>query len=150
MENIFLPETTASLIDRINKLTPETKPLWGKMSAPQMLAHVNVAYEMAYEDKHKKPNAFMRFILKLFVKDTVCGDKPYKKNSQTAPAFLVTTEKDFETEKKRLTTYLNKTVELGAEHFDGKESLSFGKLTKDEWNVMFYKHLGHHLTQFGV
>ncbi|NIJ54158.1 DUF1569 domain-containing protein [Dyadobacter arcticus] len=150
MENIFLAETSEKLISRINKLTPTTQSLWGKMNAPQMLAHLNVAYEMAFEDKHQKPNAFMRLILKLFVKDTVCGDKPYKKNGQTAPAFLITTPRDFETEKSRLIGYLIKSVELGPAYFDGKESLSFGKLTVAEWNVMFNKHLEHHLTQFGV
>ncbi|KAA0993265.1 DUF1569 domain-containing protein [Dyadobacter aurulentus] len=150
MENIFLPETAANLIARINHLTPETKPLWGKMNAPQMLAHVNVAYEMAFENKHKKPGVFMRWMLKMFVKDTVCGPKPYKHNSQTAPAFLITSDKDFGTEKNRLIGYLNKSVELGEDYFDGKESLSFGKLTKEEWNVMFHKHLEHHLSQFNV
>jgi hypothetical protein len=150
MDSIFVPEVTAGLIERINRLTADTRPLWGKMSAPQMLAHLNVAYEMAYEDKHKKPNPLMRLILKLFVKDSVCGDKPYKRNSPTAAAFLVTADKDFETEKGWLVSYLNKTVQLGEAHFEGKESLSFGKLTKEEWNTMFYKHLGHHLTQFGV
>ena len=34
--------------------------------------------------------------------------------------------------------------------FEGKESNSFGPLTKGEWNNMFYKHLDHHLSQFGV
>jgi hypothetical protein len=45
---------------------------------------------------------------------------------------------------------MKKTVDLGEAHFDGKESLSFGKLTASQWNTMFYKHLNHHLTQFGV
>jgi hypothetical protein len=59
-------------------------------------------------------------------------------------------EKNFEAEKKRLIDYLKKSVELGEVYFDGKESLSFGKMTVAEWNNLFYKHLDHHLTQFGV
>jgi hypothetical protein len=39
---------------------------------------------------------------------------------------------------------------MGADAFEGKESNSFGKLTASEWNIMMYKHLDHHLTQFGV
>ncbi|WP_337994864.1 hypothetical protein [Polaribacter ponticola] len=46
--------------------------------------------------------------------------------------------------------FILKTQELGADYFDGKESHSFGKLTEKEWNNTFYKHLDHHLTQFGV
>ncbi|MFO7825870.1 MAG: hypothetical protein R6V72_18175 [Cyclobacterium sp.] len=53
-------------------------------------------------------------------------------------------------EKEPLIQYLHKAVELGADHFEGRESLSFGKLSKQEWNNLFYKHLDKHLTQFGV
>jgi hypothetical protein len=78
------------------------------------------------------------------------NEKPYKKNSQTAPEFLVKADKDFNKEKQRLINYINKTQQLGENYFEGKESHSFGKLTSVEWNNMFYKHLDHHLTQFGV
>ena len=78
------------------------------------------------------------------------GDKPYKKNGQTAPAFIITTAKDFEKEKARLIAYIEKTKDLGESFFDQKESLSFGRLTVAQWNNMFYKHLDHHLSQFGV
>lgn len=150
MENIFQKETVSQLIERINNLTPETQANWGKMSVAQMLAHCNVSYEMVYDTTHSKPNAIMRFILKMAVKNKVVSEKPYSKNLQTAPQFLIKETKDFELEKKRLIEYLIKTAELGADHFEGKESLSFGKLSKQEWNNMFYKHLDHHFSQFGV
>ena len=150
MKNIFDPVVTAEVISRINKLQPSTQPQWGKMSVDQMLAHCNVTYEMAFENKHKKPNGFTQFLLKLFVKNTVVSDKPYKRNSKTAPQFLISDAKNFQAEKERLRGYLNKTQNLGASYFDGRTSHSFGKLTKQEWNNMFYKHLDHHLTQFGV
>lgn len=150
MKNIFDLEATNSLIERINALEPNSKPLWGKMSADQMLAHCNVTYEMAFENIHPKPGAFKKAILKLLVKSTVVNDKPYKKNSRTAPEFLIVESKNFVEEKARLTDYLKKTQNLGADYFEGKESHSFGSLTKQEWNNMFYKHLDHHLNQFGV
>lgn len=150
MKNIFLPSITNEVISRINNLTPTTNQLWGKMNVSQMLAHCNVSYEMVYDNIHPKPNFFMRLMLKGFIKNFVVSEKPYKKNVHTAPAFLIVDEKEFEKEKARLIAYLNKTQTLGESHFDGKESLSFGKLTKTEWNNMFYKHLDHHLTQFGV
>ena len=56
----------------------------------------------------------------------------------------------FEEEKEKIIDYINKTQELGATHFDGKESHSLGKLTINEWNNLFYKHIDHHLNQFGV
>lgn len=150
MTNIFSTEGNAGVIARINKLQADTQGLWGKMTVSQMLAHCCVTYEMVYDNIHPKPGFFGRLMLKLFVKSAVVGPKPYPKNSRTAPVFLVTDERDFETEKARLIAYLHKTQQLGEAHFDQKESHSFGPLSKEEWNTMFYKHLDHHLTQFGV
>ncbi len=150
LPNIFSKSVSDGVIERINKLKPDLQPVWGKMAVAQMLAHCNVTYEMLYDNKHPKPNAFMRFMIKLMAKETVVGEKPYKKNLRTAPAFLITDAKNFDEEKKRLIAYVNRTQALGENHFQGKESLSFGKLSIAEWNNMFYKHLDHHLTQFGV
>jgi hypothetical protein len=150
VKNIFDKTVTDEMIARIDKLTSDTQALWGKMSVDKMLAHCNVTYEMAYDNIHPKPNAFMRFILKMLVKNTVVNEVPFKKNSSTAPAFIIKDEKNFETEKARLKAYITKTQGLGAVHFEGKESHSFGILNSTEWNNMFYKHLDHHLRQFGA
>ena len=148
--NIFQEEAVNIVIERINKLTENTKAHWGKMNSAQMLTHCNVAYEMHYEHTHKKPNFLVGFMLKLFVKSIVTSGKAYKKNNRTAPQMLITENKDFEIEKRRLIAYIEKVKELGESYFDGKESFSFGNLNKEEWNNLFYKHLDHHLTQFGV
>ncbi len=150
MKNIFTKEITNEVISRINNLTPETQPKWGKMNVAQMMAHCAVSYETVYTDIHPKPGAVAKFFIKLLAKNQVVSEKPYPKNGRTAPYFLITNERDFEKEKNQLIDYLNKTQELGETHFDGKESHAFGKLTKQEWNNLFYKHIDHHLQQFGV
>lgn len=150
LPSIFQADICEQVIARIEQLTHTTQPQWGKMNVAQMLAHCNVTYEMVYEDKHPKPAALLRLILKLMVKPTVVGEAPYKHNSRTAPQFLVSSEKDFTQEKSRLIHYIRKTQQLGKDHFEGKASHSFGALTSTEWNNMFYKHLDHHLRQFGV
>ncbi|MBT8183215.1 MAG: DUF1569 domain-containing protein [Eudoraea sp.] len=150
MKNIFDAKDTRETIERVNKLKPDTQPLWGKMHVAEMLAHCNVAYEMVYTDKHPRPRGFKKLMIKLFAKNLVVGPKPYKRNLRTAPEFIITDERDFETEKKRLIDYLTKTQQLGAVHFHGKDSHAFGKLSEKEWNTLFYKHLDHHLGQFGV
>ncbi len=150
MKNIFDQKVTNEVIARIHQLRPDTQAKWGKMTVAQMLAHCCVTYEMAYDGNHKKPNAFVRLMLKLFVKKTVITEQPYKRNNPTGGGFLIKDTRDFEVEKQRLIAYINKTQQLGADHFEGKESLSFGILSKGEWNIMFYKHLDHHLSQFGV
>lgn len=150
LPDIFSKEVADATVARINRLTPQSQPKWGKMDVSQMLAHCNVTYEMVYTDKHPQPGAFTRWLLKAFVKNTVVGNKPYKHNTQTAPQFRIADTRDFETEKRRLVDHIYQTQELGAKYFDGKASHSFGKLKEEEWNNMFYKHLDHHLTQFGV
>ena len=150
MKNIFTEETSNEIIARINSLTNETQALWGKMHVAQMLAHCSVSYETIYTNKHPKPNAFVKFILKNFIKKYIVNEKPYKKSSQTAPYFIIADERDFEAEKKKLIDYILKTQELGENAFEGKESVSFGSMTKNEWNNMLYKHLDHHLSQFGA
>lgn len=150
MKNIFDLSETNEIINRIRKLTPDTQPQWGKMSVAQMLAHCSVTYEMIYDNIHKKPNPIMKLIIKTIAKSSVVGEKPYKKDLRTAPQFLVKDKRQFNAEKKRLTDYILKTQKLGEAEFHNKESHSFGVLTKKEWSNMFYKHLDHHLRQFGV
>ncbi len=150
MQNMFAPDVSAELARRINALTPETTPHWGKMRVDQMLAHCIVAYDMAFTDRHPRPNALVRFLLRTFVKSGVVNETPYARNSRTAPVFVIADRRDFEVEKQQLLDYVAKTQALGAAHFEGKESLSFGPLSAQEWNNLFYKHLDHHLTQFGV
>lgn len=151
MKNIFEKEITNEVISRIDALTPQLQPQWGKMNVAQMLAHLNVMYELVYEpEKFPKSSGFEKFMIKLFAKNQVVGEKPYPKNGRTAPIFIISDERDFEKEKERLKNYITQTQSLGASNFEGKESHSFGKLTSKEWNNMFYKHIDHHLTQFGV
>jgi len=150
MKNIFESKDVNLIIDRLNKISTETKPLWGKMSAGQMLSHCNVIYELTLDKKYPKPGAIKKFFLKLVVKPMVVGPKPYPKNSRTAPEFRVLDSKEVEPEKERLIAYLKKTLSLGPEHFNQLENPNFGKLSIEEWNVLYYKHLDHHLSQFGV
>ena len=151
MQNIFDAKEAQNYIERIQKLRSETQRKWGSMTVDKMLAHCNVSYEMVYEpNKHKKVSGIAKFILKNFVKSKITSEVPYKQNLPTSPAFKIGDAKDFDQEKMRLIGFIQKTQQLGAEAFEGKESASFGKLRSSEWNNLFAKHLNHHLKQFGV
>lgn len=150
LQNIFTPESTKESLDRLNKLKANTVPEWGKMNASQMLAHLNVAYDITYGKKEAKNNFFSKMMLKMFVKSTVVGNKPYKKNTRTAPIFIIDDERDFEKEKALLIANIKKTEEKGTPFFHHRESPSFGKLSAAEWSNQFYKHMDHHFRQFGI
>ncbi len=150
LPSIFTLQTTTDCLTRLNKLTPSSQPLWGKMNVAQMLAHLNVSYDIAYGKTVVKNNFFMKLLLKLVIKKIVVSEIPYKQNSQTAPVFIITDARDFEKEKTILINYIKETEVKGAAYFEGKESSSFGILTSGEWSNQFYKHIDHHFKQFGV
>ena len=151
MQNIFDAKDVQQYIDRINSLTPEAQQKWGKMNAEQVLAHLNVAYSMVFEpEKHKKPSFIAKFLLSNFVKPKLTNELPYKQNLPTSPAFIISDERNFEEEKKKLIGNIQRVQQLGRIAFEGKEHLNFGEINAQGWNNMFAKHLNHHLEQFGV
>ena len=154
MKNIFDQDTAADLSARIQRLSPDSERLWGKMTVGQMLAHCSVPFETVYDPEYTeanpRPNAFVRAILRLVAKPIVVGEKPYKRNMRTAPSFIVEDERDLEAERERLVAFVKRTQADGEAAFEGRESHSFGPLTAREWSTLFYKHTDHHLQQFGV
>ena len=137
LPNIFTAGVADLIIDRINNLKPSSHANWGKMKVSQMLAHCNVTYEMTFENIHPKPNAFLKFILKMIVKNKVVTELPYQHNGKTAPAFIIKGDRDFENEKKRLINYISKTKELGEKYFDNRESHSFVNFQKRNGAICF-------------
>jgi hypothetical protein len=148
--NTFDPKTTETVLSRLEKLNHTTAPQWGKMNSAQMLAHLNVPYDIDNGKKQTKISGFGKLMLKLFVKNIVVGEKPYIKNSRTSPDFIIADERDFEKEKALFIANVKETEAKGASHYEGRESSAFGKLTARQWSIQFYKHLDHHFTQFGV
>ena len=148
--NVFQRSTTLYTRDRLQNLSKDTIPQWGKMDAGQMLAHLNVAYDVAFGKLEVKNNVIMKWFLKTFVKEGVVGEKPYPKNSMTAPYFMQKEPRDFELEKQKFIDNVQTVEQKGEPFFEGKESVSFGKMTALEWSNQFYKHLDHHFIQFGI
>lgn len=151
IKDIFSKTITDEIIERIQRLEPQSSPQWGKMNASQMLAHCNVTYDYTYTpEKFKAPGFIKKFFLRTVIKKYIVGPKPYGQNLHTAPDFIIADAREFEAEKKKLIEYLYRTQQHGRTYFEGKENFSFGKMTAEEWNTMYYKHIDHHLRQFGV
>ncbi len=150
LPSIFEPETTTNCLQRLDKLKFDSKPQWGTMNAAQMLAHLNVSYDIT-AGKIKVYNSFFtKLMLRLFVKKMVVGEAPYPKNSRTAPQFIIADQRDFEHEKSRLINHIKITQGKGIVFFEKKENVSFGVLSAEEWSNLYYKHLDHHFNQFGI
>ena len=151
MQNVFDAKDAQEYINRINNLTPETQRKWGKMSVDQVLAHLNVAYDLTFTpEKFPKPSFIAKYLLSRFVKPKITNEIPYKQSLPTSPAFIIADERNYEEEKAKLIGNIQRVQQLGREAFEGKENINFGKMTAQCWNNMFAKHLNHHLDQFGV
>ena len=152
--DIFSRAAVDALKTRIQRLSPDTRPQWGRMNAAQMLAHASKPYDTLfdadYQRRHPPHTGLMRLLLKWLVKPLVVGSRPYKPNTRTAPSYVVADERDLVRERDKLFGYLDRVQAEGRAGFEGRLSYSFGPLTAAEWNVLFYKHLDHHLRQFGV
>jgi hypothetical protein len=147
VKNLFDPAVKQEIIVRINMLTPGSKALWGKMNVGQMLAHLQVPIGVADGTQKLKRTLFGRLVGPL-VKSTIYNNKPFKRSLPTDPSFVMTgNEKDFETEKRKLLAMVTNFSETSIVN---ETHTFFGKLTKEQWSKGTWKHLDHHLQQFGV
>jgi Protein of unknown function (DUF1569) len=151
MKNLFEAERVAEIQERLGRLRPESERQWGTMSAAQAVAHCCVGMEWAVGDR-VPPRMFvgarvMGFLVKPLV---MRDDKPMKKNSPTEKSLVVSEERDLKAERERLRGLIERFVAGGRAGCTTHPHSFFGKLTPEEWAILMYKHLDHHLRQFGV
>ncbi|WP_281635711.1 DUF1569 domain-containing protein [Flavobacterium marginilacus] len=147
MNSIFDKIDNQSIIDRINTLNPETAPLWGKMSVDQMLKHTNEVIIVAFGERNIKVNFFIRLLGKMSKKSTF--NFGFNKNSPTAKEFIFTGKYDFEQAKSELIKNFSRFTEKPVP-ITIMDHPFWGKMTYKDWNKLMWKHIDHHLTQFGV
>lgn len=149
MDSLLQQKPYENILNRIAKFTTNSQPKWGKMDVAQMLAHCQGPLKVALgELQMKKPNAFMRLLFLSF-KKSLYSDKPWKKGLPTSKEFLVVEQKDFETEKQELLKWIN-LFHAEKNRANWPPHPFCGHFTTEQWGKMQYKHLDHHLTQFGV
>lgn len=146
IKNLFDPAVKQDIFERINKLTPQTKQQWGKMDVAQMLAHLQMPIGVA-EGTHKLSRSLIGRILGPFARKMLYNDKPFQRNLPTDRTFIMKEPKNFEKEKQQLIEMINLFTEVNI--VDTPHPF-FGKLTKEQWSKGTWKHLDHHLKQFGV
>ncbi|MEO6223197.1 MAG: DUF1569 domain-containing protein [Vicinamibacterales bacterium] len=149
MQTLFDSQTYEDVVRRITTLRVDSARQWGKMSPAQMLEHTSRALEMAIG---KKPvsQALIGKLIGWTVRKHFVGEKPFSKNGPTAPWLIVAGEPDFADVQAKTTTLLREFHELGAQGCEGHVHGFFGTMSGAEWGVTQFKHLDHHLRQFGV
>lgn len=149
MQNLFDTQTYTDTVARVHKLTSESKAEWGKMNVAQMLAHCKQAFKVPLSEK-KLPRLFIGRLLGPLIKAKLYNDSPWKQNLPTSPDFKITNERDFHDEKQQLLALVNKFYAAGPMGITEHPHPMFGKFTPEQWGKSMFKHLDHHLRQFGV
>ena len=140
--------TYEGLVARIEQLTAETAPQWGKMNAAQMCAHCAEIAEVAGGEKALEGTPWLVRLFSGLIRKMVLSGKPYPRSSKTHPQYIMADAHEFAEEKARLLSVLASLKAAGSD--DGVEHPLFGSMSAAEKGWAGYKHLDHHLSQFGV
>jgi hypothetical protein len=148
VKSLFDQTACEEIIERLNKLHANSPRHWGKMNAAQMLTHCKEAYKVPLTSKPLKKHPLS--IIGWMFRSQLYSNKPYRQNLPTAPNFIVKDERDFDKEKEEMLSIIKAFYERGASGIGDKVHPMFGRLTADQWGRSMWKHLDHHLRQFGV
>jgi len=149
MKNLFERETVDEVISRIETLQPATERQWGKMDVAQMMAHCSAALDMA-SGRLILPRIFIGRLIGPLVKPLYWNEKPFSHNSPTDKKLVMSDKKDFLREKEQLKRCVRLFYEGGEPKCTKHPHPFFGALTAPQWSRGMYKHLDHHLRQFGA
>jgi len=149
MNSLFNPVDREALSRRLANLEPNATRRWGKMDPAQMLLHCALGLEAATGDRPMTQVLIGRLITP-FIRRAVLGEKPFRRNASTDPTFVVSDLQDFVAERTRLATLIDRFVQRGPELVGKQTHPFFGPLSGAEWGRLMYKHLDHHMRQFGV
>lgn len=153
MKTLFDKTTATEILQRIDQLEHISKAKWGKMTVTEMICHTTDPLRDLLKIRKTKPvtPSFLRPLMKWFL----INEKPFPKNAPTAKPYLQspkgggTQPKDFRTDRDEL-----KNLVIAFSKLDDSFSLgshaALGQLTKQQAGQFMWKHLDHHLRQFGV
>jgi hypothetical protein len=150
MKNLFDLSSVSEIKTRLGALRPDSQRQWGLMGPAQAMAHCSVGIEIAVGELNP-PRVLIGRLIGRIIKPLALGDdKPLRKNSPTAKVLIVNDQRDLDIERARLTSLIDRFTTGGATACTKHPHAFFGPLTPDEWAVLNYKHLDHHLRQFGA
>lgn len=149
VKNLFDRETFQETTTRINNLTPDSERKWGKMTVSKMLAHLKVGFVVPLSDRPMK-RMFLGRIIAPFFKSKMYDEKPWGRSMPTGGDFIIKDDREFYKERQELLELINQFHNKGAGGIGKYPHPFFGKFTPEQWGKMMWKHIDHHMQQFGV
>jgi len=148
MRTLLRPTDRAALLVRLRSLRPESQPGWGRLDAPRMLTHLTDQVRHSVSDTKLRPRR-SPFRLPV-VKQLVMYWIPWPKGRIRAPAAAFMTQPSgWDEDLATLEALIDRFARLPAER-EWAAHPFFGTMTKSSWARVSYRHLDHHLRQFGV
>ena len=147
MKSIWQDEDRRAINERVGKLAWDRRAEWGKFTAPKMICHLAESLKMAMGDLPVAPKRLpIRYPP---LKQLIIYAAPFPKSAPTAPELLAREPRDWATDVADVQALLaragsSRTTDTWPEH------PAFGKLSRRAWGVLIYRHMDHHLKQFGA
>ena len=147
MKTIFNPATRSAIVSRIGDVSSGARPKWGKMNSEEMLTHLINGLRMAIGELSPRPKKLpIRYTP---LRQLIVYLAPWPRNAPTAPELLPSNPVAIEEAKRELLRLIEDVGGRGAQR-EWPEHPAFGPLGRRGWGVVVWKHLDHHLRQFGV
>ncbi len=150
MKNLFDPAAADEIRTRLATLGPRNERQWGKMTAAQAIAHCSAGLEMASGSRLPPPVFPGRIVGPIIKRLVFRDDAPMRRNSPTMKDLVIDEERDLTQERQRLCVLIDRFAAAGPRGCTTHPHSFFGRLTPEEWAILMYKHLDHHLRQFGA
>lgn len=147
MKSLWQPAVRAALLARAARLTPEHRPRWGRMTADQMVSHLVQTCRMGTGELPVRP-------VKLFTRHwplnvLIAYFMPFPRNLPTVKPLIARAPQGIARDLATLAECLE-AFARSRERTDWPEHPALGRLSGQAWARLGYRHMDHHLRQFGV
>jgi hypothetical protein len=147
MRTIWNEASRRDIMARLSRLAPDAPARWGRMNAPQAVAHLADALRMALGELPCAPKHLpIRYPP---LKQLIVYVLPFPKGVDTAPELIGRPPSSWGGEMTDILRLLERVAQRPPAS-GWPDHPSFGRLSRRAWGVLIYRHMDHHLSQFGV
>ncbi len=153
MNTLINHDNLEQIRNRVNNLTPETQALWGNMTVGEMVCHVSDPIRDILGIRITEP-VVPEAMRPALVQMVLTADN-YGQGAPTSQPYLQadsgggTKPTDFESDRNSLLELMNKFYATD-DNYKLSSHAALGILTREQFGIYLWKHLNHHLSQFGV
>ena len=148
MRTIFDVSARDEILTRLDRLRAEERPRWGRLDAPRMLCHISDQLRHGLGELEAHP---IRSPLALPPLNwLIIHVLPWPKGrAKSPPECLQRPADDWEIDRQECKRLVHAFCARGP---DAAWPISpvFGRISGASWGVLAYRHLDHHLRQFGA